>query len=292
MTEKISSTSPVKIKNISDAECLIDSEYVVDGEYVINRESWWSGAFASLRGSLQFGDPPAQSEFELIPLADLSKHIPTLIDAARQFYSGDDQRALLSQWSKSYFRVVIAAAGVVALCARRPLRIALSDCVLRTCLGVPESIWITRDAVGARSDNPAYLYRSLCVEHLQPAIEILARAVAMAPRVLWSNAGNIFDQLFDIAAESAELSTNAVGDREWLFGDGEFFDTGFRNPLREPVRYLTPRSALLPNPMRTRRQCCLRNRINGEALCAACPHLHKFDDEQLRSELMRMNLAE
>jgi len=249
----------------------------------INR--WWSGPLLPLRGCLQFGEPLAEADFEIIPLVNLKKYVPTFIAAAQQFYRSNDERALLSQWSKRYLRVAIAAGCMASLCSRRPLHMALTNCVLRTGMGVPESIWLPHDALGQRSDNPAQLYRSLCVDHLKPAIEILAKSVQLSPRVLWNNAGNLFELLFGITEEIPALATTTRIDRDRILNGSDFFNTGFRNPLREPVRYITPHSDLLPRPMRVRRQCCLRNRITGEALCSACPHLLSLDDDELCAEL-------
>jgi len=97
--------------------------------------------------------------------------------------------------------------------------------------------------------------------------------------VFWGNAGNLLDYL---AGECAALPGGA-GDIESLFRS--CLSDGGRNPLRTPVRRVQPRSALLPNPFRVRRVCCMRNEIPGETnLCASCPLLLTMCDDELTAQ--------
>jgi ferric iron reductase protein FhuF len=102
---------------------------------------------------------------------------------------------------------------------------------------------------------------------------VIARMTKIAPRVLWSNAGNLLDYLL---ANCPSILSDADIDATWLFR------TTDDNPLRAPLRDTTPRSPLLPNPFRARRVCCVRYEIPGETqLCASCPLLLTMRDDEL-----------
>jgi ferric iron reductase protein FhuF len=203
-----------------------------------------------------------------------------MLDAMVRRYGGEPSlhgRALLSQWSKFYFRLAAPAAIAAALTLGRPLGMAAERCSVALCDGMPDALYLPRDALDAPTTDPARRYRSFVYEHLQIVVEILSALVPMAPRVLWSNAGNLLDALLD-AYRSDEASEQAALDAQWMFASE-------RHPLHGSVRAMTPRSALLPTPFRARRVCCLRYEIPGERqLCGSCPLLLTMNDEQIAEQ--------
>jgi len=238
-------------------------------------------AWAAHGRSIHLGMPGAGlGPGQLLPASSLPAHLPRLLDAMRQHYAGDDARALLSQWSKYYFSLVIPAAVAVAQCLRRPLHMPLHASFLWLCEGMPQALCLPADAVGAPSEDPASRYRSLCVDHLAPQIEALAAAVRIAPRVLWSNVGHTLE--YALSSVDAE----AAAERAMLFERAMFFDTDAPNPLRHAIRYVKPASPVLPDPLRVRRVCCLRYLLPGEELlCSSCPLLLKLPEPKLEEQM-------
>lgn len=238
------------------------------------------GDYASWCERLFFGAPAVGDADVALPAARLGDHVEALLDGVRPLYDGDDARALLSQWSKYYFNLVVPPALVAARVLNRPLAMALSESTVVLRHGLPHALWLPYDALGDACDAPAPRYRSLCVEHLAPLIAQLSRAARLAPRVFWGNAANTLEY-----ALVHELPGGA-GDADWLLGRREFFDTGEANPLFRAIRYVDTERAGLASPFRARRVCCLRDRLPGETLlCSACPLLLSMSDAALAEQL-------
>jgi ferric iron reductase protein FhuF len=222
-----------------------------------------------------------------VPLTQLATQRDAILDAMTLRYGGDPERharALLSQWSKYYFGLAVPAALAAALILRRPLDMAPAHCTLLLRDGMPEALYLPHDALAGAADEPARRYASLVDEHLPHVIEQLAAMTKIAPRVLWSNVGNLLDTLFEQCAPLPDAARDAA----WMF-ESRALSSGESNPLRAPVRNVTPRSTLLPAPFRARRVCCVRYEIPGEdQLCASCPLLLTMSDEELaRQEVLR-----
>ncbi|MEX3970965.1 MULTISPECIES: siderophore-iron reductase FhuF [Paraburkholderia] len=223
-----------------------------------------------------------------VPLTQLATQRKAILDAMLLRYGGDPERharALLSQWSKYYFGLAVPAALVSALVLQRPLDMNPARCLLLLREGMPEALYLPHDALADPTEDPARRYASLVDEHLRGVIDLLASMTKIAPRVLWSNVGNLLDTLFGQCA----AVPGAARDAAWMFGSGALFGGDEPNPLRVPVRDVTPRSTLLPAPFRARRVCCVRYEIPGEdQLCASCPLLLTMSDEDLaRQEAIR-----
>ncbi|ACC73165.1 siderophore-iron reductase FhuF [Paraburkholderia phymatum] len=216
-----------------------------------------------------------------VPLTVLATQREAILDAMTLRYGGDAERharALLSQWSKYYFALAVPAALVSALVLQRPLDMAPARCVLLLTDGMPEALYLPHDALGEMTDDPARRYASLIDEHLHSLVDQLASMTKIAPRVLWSNVGNLLDSLF----EQCAAMPGAQRDAAWMFESRALFGADEPNPLRTPVRHVTPASKRLPVPFRARRVCCVRYEIPGEdQLCASCPLLLTMSDEKL-----------
>lgn len=228
-------------------------------------------------------EEPALAEDEtgkpvVVAVTELASHRAVLLDAMVELYGGEREthaRALLSQWSKYYFGFAATAGFVAAAMLGRPLDMSAetTHVVLRD--GLPVALYFAPDALQAPATAAASRYTPL-VDHLNAVIGTLAAMTKIAPRVLWSNSGNLLDYLFEQCAPSFDLT----GDAAWLFGpraaDGE------ANPLRMPVRLAAPRAASLPNPFSARRVCCVRYEIPGETqLCGRCPLLLTMSDAEI-----------
>jgi ferric iron reductase protein FhuF len=234
-------------------------------------------------GTPDASDEPTLVEDEtgqpvVIAITELARYRIDLLDAMVKLYGGEHEthaRALLSQWSKYYFGFAASAGFVAAAMLGRPLDLSpeKTRVVLRG--GLPVALYFTQDALQPPATDPATRYAPL-VEHLDTVIGTLSAMTKIAPRVLWSNTGNLLDYLFEQCAPQFDLAEDAA----WLFGplaaDGE------ANPLRMPVRLATPRATSLPNPFSARRVCCVRYEIPGETqLCGRCPLLLTMNDAEI-----------
>jgi ferric iron reductase protein FhuF len=246
---------------------------------------WWLPPLAELSDSIHFGAPRCGTREEAVPADRLTDHLDTILATMREHYCGDDARALVSQWSKWYFKAVLPAAVAHAVIARRPLTMPLASSTLVLKDGLPHGLWLPEDSAGSPVEDAAARYRSLCSDHLAPLIDSLSAAVRMAPRVLWSNAGNLLEYVMSLLMQMPDHAETARADSSLLFGGGDFFGTGERNPLRMPVRYVTPPSPRMEDPFRVRRICCLRDRLPGEGLCSGCPLLLTMRTEALEQYL-------
>lgn len=246
--------------------------------------------YASYCKQIYLGEPCVYQDVDrLIPASHLAEQKEYLVATIRQYYEGDDARALLSQWSKYYFNLIIPAAVLVALVLRRPLSMALDECYLVLRNGMPHGLWLAADALGGVNNDPAVRYRSLCVEHLAQQITALAATVRLAPRVLWNNAGHSLEYILSTLG----LGEYARQDIQFLFECPTFFDTNLPNPLRNVIRYVQSPSAQLPDPLRVRRVCCLRNELPGEEmLCTSCPLLLVLPQSALNRQIELIQACE
>lgn len=219
-------------------------------------------------------------------VSELADQRDRLLDAMALRYAGDaalHARALLSQWSKFYFRLAAPAAIAAALTLRRPLAMNARRCTVALRDGMPEALYLPADALGAIADEPAHRYVSFMREHAAAVIDSLSALARISPRVLWNNLGNLLDALFEAHREDG-ASEIAACDAAWLFASPSLFD-GEPNPVLHALRLMAPRSSLLPVPFRARRVCCLRYEIPGERrLCASCPLLLTMNDEQIAEQ--------
>ncbi|WP_250516570.1 siderophore-iron reductase FhuF [Caballeronia sp. INDeC2] len=210
-----------------------------------------------------------------IPLTSLADHRGSLLAAMTALYGGDARlhaRALLSQWSKYYFGLAAPAGVAAARLLGRPLDMSPERTHLVLKDGMPAALHFDADALHTPDADPARRYASL-VAHLDSVIGMIAGMTKIAPRVLWSNAGNLLDYLL---ANCPSILNDSDIDATWLFRPAD------DNPLRTPIRDTTPRSPLLPKPFRARRVCCVRYEIPGETqLCASCPLLLTMHDDEL-----------
>lgn len=214
----------------------------------------------------------------VIAVTDLAHYRADLLDAMHQVYGGECEthaRALLSQWSKYYFGLAATAGFVAAALRGRPLDLSPERTHLVLRGGLPVALYLAQDALQPPATDPADRYAPL-VDHLDAVIATLSAMTKIAPRVLWSNAGNLLDYLFEQCSSQFDLT----GDAAWLFGP--LAANGEANPLRMPVRQVTSRAASLPNPFSARRVCCVRYEIPGETqLCGRCPLLLTMSDAEI-----------
>ncbi|MGB6240931.1 MAG: siderophore-iron reductase FhuF [Castellaniella sp.] len=176
-----------------------------------------------------------------------------------------DRRAIASLWSRWYFHTVMT-----------PLIAAL---VLQRACPTPRSVRVTAGhGVGLQWAQEA---RIICAQEeltageypirlAQPVIQALSQASGTAPRVFWSNLGNLLEYLacrtrpHPHADASAQQTLDAMLDAPALLD-------GSPNPVCRPVRYQPDPQA---GTIRVRRLCCLNYLLRDTELCSDCPRLH------------------
>ncbi|GGY73884.1 siderophore-iron reductase FhuF [Marinobacter zhanjiangensis] len=211
-----------------------------------------------------------------IPVRDLisPEGLAWLLAEYRRFQPGDDDRALLSLWSRYYFvklTVPVAAANLV-LGHELPVSLDRIEVILDE-NGLPEAFRLP-DAgrpFATPPGGPYDRFRELLDHNFEPLIEAWSRQVKVSRRVLWNNAANYFEWLI------STMSAGGVPDA--LLEDGrqlialEKRPDGRPNPMASPVRYVERGESCEPH--RQRRHCCIRYRLPDLPLCRNCPHLDR-----------------
>lgn len=146
---------------------------------------------------------------------------------------------LVSQWSKYYFaavwKVLLDGASLPVFAATE---------VTLDARGLP--IMLTGKAEHCAGQD------ALLQQHLQPLVSRLATLGAVAPGVLWGNAGDCLDQ----ALQGVELD---IGDLGRLLACAD-------SPLHAAV-------GLNASGKRQRRTCCLSYKVDWVGHCQHCPLL-------------------
>ena len=179
-------------------------------------------------------------------------------------YEQPEPRAVASQWSKLYFSRLLVPATAAAIAA--DWRLPLDSRGMRVALEAEGGVAIFAlphaGAASAASDAEER-FGFLVTQHLPPVIDSLARASGLTRRVLWSNAGNLFERVIGHCAQLLGEAHPGVRQGRELLARRRLV-AGAINPLAEPVRYLA-------DGTRQRRVCCLRYLIPTLPYCETCP---------------------
>lgn len=231
----------------------------------------FTGPFASYREVLVTRDDPRPSIASTLLLQP--ENLEPVLQRFSPEHSGQDRRALASQWSKYYLVKLIppVVAAALVLGRRLPLDFDEVDVVLDE-QGLPEAFKLPGEGElfnGPPSD-PFQRFSELIDNHLQPFVQGLAAQVKLSPKVLWSNAGNYFEWFIGEMAR-VPLPPHLLADGRALL-ETERRPDGSRNPLFFPVRYAPVSCELRPDGLwRQRRVCCIRYRLDTLAHCGNCP---------------------
>ena len=149
------------------------------------------GDFSSYRDNLVLHDDPRPS----VPLRELlsDEGLPVLLARFGESYTGGDRRALLSQWSKHYFVRLIPPVVAAALVLNRRLPLDIDDIeVVLDEQHLPQAFKLRDAGEAFAPGDPFERFAHLQHDHLAPLIQAFSAQVKIAPKVLWSNAGNYF----------------------------------------------------------------------------------------------------
>ncbi len=239
----------------------------------------FQGGFASYGHLLRLAEPDDTA----IPLSDLFdgqrlrqcpwQFRPDLVD--------EDERALLSIWSKYYFLRLIPPVLAANLILQRELPVSVDTLAVELGAdGLPcvfvlpdDGLPLATPAESSPSSNvslhPLTLFERLMLENLQPAIGAWQQALGLSPRVLWSNASRYIHWFM------GELKNAGLPEMFWAPGQALLeqptFASGDKNPLFGA--YQERLNANTGKRLTVRRTCCIRFRLPDTALCEDCPRL-------------------
>lgn len=160
-----------------------------------------------------------------------------------------DLRALVSQWSRSYFLRLTVPTLTANLLLDRELPVALDTLeIVLDPEGLPAAFKIPDAGVRWRTppDGPFQRFRVLLDDNFAPFIEAMNRQVKVSRTVLWSNAANYIEWLVSAMA-GRSVPERRLADGRALIAAEQRPD-GRRNPLHEPVRYVAREGMPSPFP--------------------------------------------
>lgn len=197
-----------------------------------------------------------------------SPHLQETLDIFSQRWAEPDPRVVVTQWSKTYFSTLLPA--VLLPCLVRNWSLPLAPTTMGLQLSPAGAVsGFTLSSEGECRNPPAMTagrFDFLVKEHLRPVIEMLAAATPLPAKVLWSNAGNVFENV--VGRASGLLGADHPAVKEGLAIMVERRDaSGRANPLFQPIRYVDNNG----ERVRQRRICCLRYFTPELGYCKSCP---------------------
>ena len=190
-----------------------------------------------------------------------------------QRYNGDDRRALASLWAKHYIVKLLPPVMGATLLLRWRLPLSLHDTAVVLDEGyLPQAFRLSGkgERFAADISDPFELFSGLLDDHLQPLFQALSSQVKLSPKVLWSNAGNYFENLLNLMARAGMPAERLAAGHVLL--QTRIRPDGSRNPLFQPVQYLPVNDEQgQPTLRRERKVCCVRYLLPELELCGNGP---------------------
>lgn len=179
-------------------------------------------------------------------------------------YTKPDLQAVATQWSKWHFSVALTPVLALNIAADWLLPFSIDDIgVVLSSDSRTKGLRLPGSGQKARFDNAHDRFSSIADDHLAPVVSALAQTSKLPSKVLWSNAGNVFESVIGECAAWLGEEHRAIRDARAFLASRTWPD-GRRNDLFEPIRYAE-------NGARRRRICCLRYRMDSLPLCKSCP---------------------
>lgn len=245
-------------------------------------DTHWTGSLARFAVTLRC-ETPTRASIALSKFFDPAR-APTLLNQLSCFSGApiDDHAALVSEWSKKWLGLFLmhwiwllhthhriitcSSAASYLVCGPNglPERMLLEPRTLQ----LPE---ITLDTIAdvRRAYDPM-----LCA--LEFAFRTLAAYGRINIRVLWNNAANIIEAT--LTHIGLHRSSVRLAYRFLLETDDPNRDSA---PMYHAIQYVPTFHADLGDPIRLRRLCCLRYRLENRHHCVTCPRLKTMTSEQI-----------
>ena len=229
------------------------------------------GEFEAYRDVLVLADDPRPGmplDLLLAPAA-----FGDVLGGFAQRYNGDDRRALASLWAKHYIVKLLPPVMGATLLLRWRLPLSLHDTAVVLDEGyLPQAFRLSGkgERFAADISDPFELFSGLLDDHLQPLFQAMSSQVKLSPKVLWSNAGNYFENLLNLMARAGIPAERLAAGHVLL--QTRIRPDGSRNPLFQPVQYLPVNDEQgQPTLRRERKVCCVRYLLPELELCGNCP---------------------
>jgi ferric iron reductase protein FhuF len=198
-----------------------------------------------------------------------------LLSEAAEHVGEGDRRAQMSLWCIDYVHVLMPVAVVASLLLNRTLPLHLEDIsVILDDEHMPAAIRLRDDGAPCTEMGIFPRFDGMIRGNLRPLIEAWADYSGVSPRVLWTNAANLYEAIMrhlekqpGVPREVIAAADNLTTMREW--------PDGWRNPFARPVFYRPEH----PENQRWRRVCCVRYLIPAYDYCSNCPHLLAGEDK-------------
>ncbi|MGF9567028.1 siderophore-iron reductase FhuF [Neorhizobium sp. JUb45] len=224
----------------------------------------FKGPFAALGETLSVNPAPNITIDAFFTCGQLHE----TLDIFSRRWSAPDPRVVATQWSKTYFSTLLPAVLLPAMLCNWHLPLGTDTMGLQlspTC-AVAGFVF---SSPGGRCDisrGTPRLFDFLVEGHLRPVVEMLTAATPLPAKVLWSNAGNVFETVVGRASAMLGNDHPAVQEGMEIMADRRDA-TGRANPLFQPVRYIDNGNERI----RQRRICCLRYFTPELGYCKSCP---------------------
>jgi ferric iron reductase protein FhuF len=182
-------------------------------------------------------------------------------------YEQPEPRAVASLWAKWHFWPLLTPVVAASLLLEHGLPTGLDEIEVvmapdgqTTAFKLPHGGGRTAPADGFERFGP------LVDHHIEPLIRALSAQSGATAKVLWSNVGNLFENLLRQIETSGMARGPGPAQARALMASRDW--PGRRaNPLFEPVRYVERGG----ERKRLRRVCCIRYLIPSLDLCSTCP---------------------
>jgi len=224
----------------------------------------FQGPLAPLSGKLVLPDDPRP----VLPgsaLKDAARMDAVLERFGRTFGPGADRRAVTSLWSKWYFDALIPPVVVASLLLNHGFPLDLDGIgVVLDDDGKAQAIRLPHEGSRIEPEDVFERFAPLTLGHMEPFVEALSIKGRGSPKIFWSNAGNLLENLLRRMRASAMVPEAAMVQGEMLL-QARGWPERRSNPLFQPVRYLGQ------DGIRTRRICCLRYLVPSLEICTSCP---------------------
>lgn len=195
--------------------------------------------------------------------------LTALLDRFGTRYRHGDRRAIASLWSKWHFSTLFVHSLATNLLFERDLPLGLHELhLIQSSDGQTAGLELAHAGKPLADLDPVSRFTTLLDHHLTPLIQALADTTGASPKVFWSNAGNYFEYFANALTHHPMAAPDTGAPARALMACRTLPD-GRRNPLFQPVRYVTPTPP--DRPARVRRMCCIRYLIDDLGYCANCP---------------------
>ena len=183
----------------------------------------FSGELAAYAETLVLADDPRPA----IAGADLTDPaiMGDMMRTAAAHIRDGDLRAQMSLWCIDYVHILMPVAVVANLVLNRQMPLRLEDiAVILDDEGMPEAIRIRDDGIFNETQDAFAAFAPMIRGNLQPLIEAWSAFSGIAPRVLWTNAANLYEAILRGLEQLPHIPPRVIAEGERLITSSEWPD--------------------------------------------------------------------